>query len=346
MQTRYLKQSLGRGICSLFLIGLLLTTWLPIASAQPLKKLKLCNETSYFLNVSVALQVGAANQSKGWQTLMPGSCENSQITLSGNERVYVYAQSDDIYAGSGQRFEGNEQFCVSFKSDFDIDGRRECRERGFTSADFANVDTQSAQPQISFSDSLDFGRKRAKTAAAQRLLQELGNEVGQIDGYSGRRTLKALDNFQKEHGLTRNSQISQKLLNKLYRAVKEIENARGLLLCNKTDYLVWASVGQVQGDKFKTEGWLQIHPQKCQKGIREALNARYYFVYAEAVDDAGNPVRQGGRRLVWSGDISLCTKPTRFVIKTRNDCDKKGLNKTKFMQIDTGAKTNWVTNFE
>ncbi len=97
-------------------------------------------------------RLGRPTSLRGWQTLMPGSCENSQITLSGNERVYVYAQSDDIYAGSGQRFEGNEQFCVSFKGDFDIDGRRECRERGFTSADFANVDTQSAQPQISFSD--------------------------------------------------------------------------------------------------------------------------------------------------------------------------------------------------
>ncbi|MGC6475551.1 MAG: DUF1036 domain-containing protein [Parvibaculales bacterium] len=346
MQAPYLSDRLGRCLCGLFLIGWLLTAWLPSATAQPLKKLKLCNETSYFLNVSVALQVGAASQSKGWQTLMPGSCENSQVPFSGNESVFIYAQSDDIYAGPGQRFEGNEQFCVSFKGDFDIDGRRECRERGFTSADFANVDMQTDQPQISFSDSLDFGRKRAKTAAAQRLLEELGNEVGQIDGYSGRRTLTALDNFQKEHGLTRNSQISNKLLTKLYRAVKEIENKRGLLLCNKTDYLVWASVGQVQEDSFKTEGWLQIPPQKCQKGIREALNARYYFVYAEAVDDTGNPVRQGGRRLVWSGDFLLCTKPTRFVIKTRNDCDKKGLDKTKFMQIDTGAKTNWVVNFE
>ncbi len=66
---------------------------------------------------------------------------------------------------------------------------------------------------------------------------------------------------------SRNSQISQKLLNKLYRAVKEIENARGLLLCNKTDYLVWASVGQVQGDKFKTEGWLQIPRKNAKKGF-------------------------------------------------------------------------------
>ena len=314
--------------------------------SQDQKTVKLCNETGHVLNAATALRIGGASKSQGWQKIMPGKCETGMRAKIGTDEVFVYAQSDAIYSGPVQRFEGNEQFCVSYNGDFNIDGRRDCRERGFAAVDFAQIDYSSDNPQVTFSDPLDFNRKQAKTAAAQRLLNELGYNIGQVDGLNGRRTINSLHEFQSKNGHKKDAQVSDAVLKDLFQKAGVKAEKRGLLLCNKTNDLVWAAVGRVKGDGFKTEGWLSIEPQKCRKGINEELTARYYFVYAEAVDPSGNPVIHAGRRQVWNGNFELCTKPTRFMIESRNNCANQGLDKTGFMKIDTGAKTSWVLNFE
>ncbi|MGC6471252.1 MAG: DUF1036 domain-containing protein [Parvibaculales bacterium] len=314
--------------------------------AQETTKVKLCNETSFFLNVAMALRLGAASKSQGWLQVMPGKCETGLLASAGTDEAFVYAQSDVIYSGPVQRFEGNEQFCISFDGDFDIDGRRDCRERGFVAVDFALIDNNTDTPEVTFTDPLDFSRRQAKTAAAQRLLSALDYDIGRIDGLSGRRTLSSLHAFQKTAGHPKSNKVTNDLLTDLYEKAALKAESRGLLLCNKTNDLIWAAIGRVKGDGFKTEGWLSIDSQKCRKAINEELTARYYFVYAEAVDTSGNPVIRAGRRQVWNGSFELCTKPTRFAIETRNDCAGQGLDKTGFMKIDTGAETNWVLNFE
>ncbi|MGC6512659.1 MAG: DUF1036 domain-containing protein [Parvibaculales bacterium] len=319
---------------------------MPSAQAQEAGKVKLCNETSHFLNVATALRVGAASKSQGWLQVMPGTCETGLLASADMDEAFVYAQSDSIYSGSVQRFEGNEQFCISFDGDFDIDGRRDCRERGFAAVDFALIDISTATPEVTFSDPLGFSRRQSKTAAAQRLLSEMGYDIGRIDGLSGRRTIASLHDFQKANGYPKSGNVTKAVLTELYEQASRKAGERGLLLCNKTDDLIWAAVGRVKGDGFKTEGWLSIDSQKCRKGINDELAARYYFVYAEAVDPAGNPVIRAGRRQVWNGTFELCTKPTRFAIETRNDCASLGLDKTGFMKIDTGAETSWILNFE
>ncbi len=341
-----MKRKISYFVWLLPILASLLAFWPETSFAQASKQIELCNETSYVIKVATALRIGAASQSKGWQKIIPGDCVPSKTLTNGKEQVFVYAQSDDIYSGSVKRFEGNEQFCISFDSEFDIDGRRDCRERGYVATDFTQIDNRVKKPQVTFSDPLDFTPKRAKTAAAQRLLQELGYDIGQIDGLSGKRTINSLYDFQSKNGHRKSTTISKNLLNDLFDKVGVRSKARGLLLCNKTDDLIWAAIGRVQGDGFKTEGWLSIDPQECRRAIKEELTARYYFVYAEAVDSKGNPVIRAGRRQVWTGDFELCTKPTRFIIETRNDCAKRGLDKTGFMKIDTGAKTSWVKNFE
>lgn len=314
--------------------------------AQESTKVKLCNETSHFLNVATALKVGAATKSQGWLKVMPGYCQTGFLGTTDIEEAFVYAQSESIYSGAVQRFEGNEQFCIAFDEDFNIDGRRDCRQRGYVAVDFALIDTRTDTPEVTFTDPLGFTRRQAKIAAAQRLLSELGYDIGRIDGLSGLRTINSLQNFQKVNGHQISAKVTNDLLTDLYKKASLIAEKRGLLLCNKTNDLIWAAVGRVKGDGFKTEGWLAIAPQKCRKGINDELSARYYFVYAEAVDTSGNPVIRAGRRQVWNGTFEMCTKPTRFAIETRNDCARQGLDKTGFMKIDTGAETNWVLNFE
>lgn len=331
----------------LIMAGLLLPQ--QVAAQQPVS-VNLCNKTSYVIDVATALQAGAASQSKGWTQILSGDCAISPMKTTSDGQFYVYAQSVDAHAGAIQRFSGNEQFCIGARAGFEVDGRRECRERGLETADFAPADTRTKKrtnkPVVTFSDPLGFSQKRARIAGAQRLLSDIGYKVGQVDGYIGRRTRQSLNDFRKKNGLPPKIAITSDLLETLLQAVKIESDKRGLTLCNKTPDLIWAALSEVSKDSFKTQGWLKVKPDQCAKGINAVLNNRYYFIYAEAVDENANPVIRAGRRQLWSGDFNLCTKPTRFAIEGRNDCDAQGFDKTGFMKIDTGDKTSWVVDFE
>ncbi len=318
----------------------------PQVQAQENVQIKLCNETSYVIQAATAFQIGAASQSKGWRQILPGACATAPMKAGANGRYYVYAQSIGVHAGAVQRFKGNEQFCIGAPSGFEIDGRRECRERGHAMADFAPTDIDAQKSLVTFTDPLDFGTKRARIAGAQRLLSDIGYDVGKVDGFMGRRTRTALEDFRKKHELPPKLQITSAFLAKLLEVAAIHSDKRGLILCNKTSDLIWAALGEISRDSFKTQGWLKVQPKQCTKGINAILTNRYYFVYAEAVDDNGNPVMRAGRRQVWAGDFSLCTKPTRFTIEGRNDCASQGFDKTGFMKIDTGSKPSWVVSFE
>lgn len=316
------------------------------ALAQQPVGVKLCNETSYVINVATALQAGAASQSKGWTKILSGNCRTAPMKSTSDGQYFTYAQSVGAHAGAIQRFRGNEQFCIGQQKDFEIDGRRECRARGYATADFAPADTRGNKPVVTFSDPLDFSKKRARIAGAQRLLSDIGYKVGQIDGYMGRRTRISINNFRKKKNLPKMSEITPAFLRTLLKEAKRENDKRGLTLCNKTPDLIWAALSEVSKDSFKTQGWLKVKAGKCAKGINAVLKNRYYFVYAEAVDEKGNPVIRAGRRQLWSGDFNLCTKPTRFIIEGRNNCDSRGFDRTGFMKIDTGSKTSWVLDFE
>ncbi len=332
----------------------IIKTWIAVCAFVTLltpqtanaETVKLCNYTSYVLEAATALQDGNASQSKGWVRMFPGKCEVAPQAPSSGAELFVYARSLKVHAGDVQNFTGAERFCIRNDTDFDINGRRECRMRGHAAADFSPAEYSSKKNQIFFSESYNFNSKQAQVAGAQRLLSDIGYEIGLIDGFAGRRTRDSLKDFQLKNDLTQSQIITQDLLARLFEAAEAKSQSRGLQLCNDTPHLVWSAIGFVSKDNFTTQGWLKIPSGECIRAINKSLLDRYYFVYAEAVDKQGKPLLQSGKPLIWGGTFDLCTKPTRFTIEGRNECAEKGFDKTGFMKIDTGKEQKWIMRFE
>ena len=71
------------------------------------------------------------------------------------------------------------------------------------------------------------------------------------------------------------------MLKKLLETADEQSEERGLILCNKTDYLVWAATGIVREDSFESRGWHRIDAKDCAQVINSNLDDKYYFYYAK-----------------------------------------------------------------
>ena len=306
---------------------------------------RLCNETSYVLNVATAYKRGMSSKTEGWIMLLPGMCRTSK-KMPKNASAFVYARSDTAHAGQALLFTGSERFCVGEeKGNFTIEGRRECRRRGYFEADFAPVARNRGSSLVEFTEKPDYGRRRARAAGVQRILNDLQYNIGAVDGFGGARTREAIAAYKSRYGVSGNLQ-NEKLLRALIKSLRQEARQRGLILCNKTKHAVWVATGMVKGDSFESSGWLRVTPANCAQSLNRPLNDRFYFYYAEAVTKNGRPLMQGGQRKIWAGDFSMCIKQTRFVIDGTQNCHARGFKQAQFRKIDTGLENKWRVDLE
>lgn len=322
----------------------LLTGFSVTAPAQA--SLRLCNETSYVLQVAASSRQGLASKTEGWFNLNPGACKEALSDMPDDAQAFVYGKSDPAHAGEGLVFDGSERFCVAAENaPFSVEGRRNCRRRGYIEADFAPVAEGRGRRLVTFTEKSDFGRRRARTAGVQRLLSDLQYEIGAIDGYGGERTREAESAYKLRFSVKGNPK-GDDLLRKLIQTARSEADERGLTLCNRTQYLVWAASGKLRQDEFESTGWLPVPATQCAQIINSNLSDRFYFYYAEAVHEDGRPVREAGRAKIWGGDKTMCTKPTRFTISGEENCLARGYDSRGFKQIDTGTSQRWKVNLD
>lgn len=316
-----------------------------LAPAPAHAKLRLCNETSYVLSVATAFQLGLASKTEGWQSVLPGACKTALKNIPDGAGAFVHAVSHPAHSADKLAFDGSERFCIGPRERrFTIEGRRECRKRGHVSENFAPVEMDATRPTVTFTEDDNFGRL-AVMAGIQRLLGDIGYETGTIDGFGGVRTREAISAFKLRYQIRGNPSNSD-LLARLLDTAAEQSEERGLIMCNKTDYLVWAATGIVREDSFESRGWHRIDAKDCAQVINGNLDDKYYFYYAEAVTDTGRQAVRAGRPVLWQGDFTMCTKSTRFVIINREDCQARGLDAAKFRRIDTGTARKWRVNLD
>jgi uncharacterized membrane protein len=313
-------------------------------------KVRLCNETSHVLQVAAAYQQGVASKTEGWISVLPGECQNGLADLPDNAQAFTYAKSDAAHAGEGLVFDGSERFCVGAdrpddRAGFTVEGRRDCRRRGYVEADFTPLASSSNRQTVTFTEKSDFGRRRALMAGIQRLLSDLQYDIGAVDGFGGARTRDAAAAYKLRYGI-QNDPKGKALLAKLIKTVRDEASQRGLTLCNKTSHLVWAATGMLRADVFESRGWTRVPGTSCVQVFNQTLDDRYYFYYAEAMDEKGKSIVEAGRRKTWGGDQNLCTKPTRFVIRGDENCNQRGFDRHSFVQIDTGTARRWKVNLE
>lgn len=107
-----------------------------------------CNQTLDVVNLAVAHDVGDAAaqdgvwtmQIEGWWTIGANQCVN--VIREELENRYVYIYATDVF---GQPiYSGTDEMCVEPRR-FVIRGIRDCWQRGYMVAKFAEVDTQEQE---------------------------------------------------------------------------------------------------------------------------------------------------------------------------------------------------------
>jgi uncharacterized membrane protein len=103
-------------------------------------------------------------------------------------------------------------------------------------------------------------------------------------------------------------------------------------VCNQSFDVVNVAIGQFERDEFVTRGWWTVGPNQCANVIREKLDARYVYVFAQ--DVFGNAILNGG--------TSMCVGPKEFEIQGEKDCAVRGFLEVPYVEVDTQRTERWT----
>ncbi|WP_298262201.1 DUF1036 domain-containing protein [uncultured Litoreibacter sp.] len=102
-------------------------------------------------------------------------------------------------------------------------------------------------------------------------------------------------------------------------------------ICNQSFDVVNVAIGRdVEGD-FQTEGWWTIGTNQCANVIRDELESRYIYVYAQ--DVFGKPML--------NGTTTMCIEGKRFTIRGIASCWSRGHVQARFIEVDTEKTQRW-----
>ena len=103
-------------------------------------------------------------------------------------------------------------------------------------------------------------------------------------------------------------------------------------VCNQSFDVVNVAVGQYEDEDFVTRGWWTIGPNQCANVIRDELQSRYIYVFAQDVF---------GKEIL-EGTIPLCVAPKRFVLRGEDGCLTDGNIPVDFIEVDTLETERWT----
>jgi len=103
-------------------------------------------------------------------------------------------------------------------------------------------------------------------------------------------------------------------------------------VCNQSFDVVNVAVGQFEDGGFVTEGWWTVGPNQCGNVIREELQSRYIYVFAQDVFG----------KAVLDGTTPMCIAPDRFTIRGETDCLLRGYLEAGFLEVDTQKTERWT----
>jgi uncharacterized membrane protein len=101
--------------------------------------------------------------------------------------------------------------------------------------------------------------------------------------------------------------------------------AADLRMCNNTANRVSIALAYNDGLSWVSEGWWNLKSLDCETLLSGALASQFYYVYA--MDERGGE---------WKGKAFMCTSDREFKIDGRQDCFRRGYDRTGFFEVDTG----------
>ena len=107
----------------------------------------------------------------------------------------------------------------------------------------------------------------------------------------------------------------------------DAQAARGWQLCNKTSYVIEASVGR------------RLRPGSCETALEGPLRPGIHYLFARSSN-----AHRGGRR-IWGGDFPLCIDTTgSFSVESPKECTTMGLESRDFRPVLIENRNGWKTS--
>ena len=105
-----------------------------------------------------------------------------------------------------------------------------------------------------------------------------------------------------------------------------------LSLCNQSYDVLNIAIAEPDGAEFTTSGWWRVAPNQCATLRREALQARYYYIFA--ADVFGNEALPGS--------TPMCIATGKFEIDGQQDCLIRGYLDARYYEVDTQEQDSWT----
>ena len=302
-----------------------------------------CNKTSYALSAALGFVDTEELLTRGWWRLRPGECKRviSEEVPAG--RYYVYAEAIPGHRGDLRTWSGGTPLCVQNDSLFTLRDQSVCsadpqRQREFKAVDVTAEDAGSYTTE--FTDENNFTTYQAQVAGVQRLLGDVGFEIGQIDGALGATTKSALRNYRRANGLGQDGVIDDAVVDSLIARANDEDAKLGFFFCNETMLPVWAAFAQPAADEegYRSSGWWRLDAGACAKVRRGALTADPYYVYGIMQAEDQELVLAGG-------DTAFCVSSVQFDARGDVACEESGFDSAVFRRIDTGGEQAWTFEF-
>ncbi len=302
--------------------------------------LRLCNNTSYVLDLALGIESKGAVATRGWFRADPGQC---QAVLQGAveaEQLFVHARAMLAYGNSPLPLAGHADLCIA-DGNFVIAGARKCPD-GRHLARFTAVKPSEDNNSLvtNVAEEADYTSEQARLAGVQRLLVAAGYDANPIDGLEGKKTETALASFLKERKLAADASTAATFFDALLDAAAKARTF-GLTWCNDTQNVVMAALGSEEGGGIVTHGWYRVMPGHCYQPEVSGQPRRLYS-FAEAVDADGQGIKRGQRTVAWGGPAVLCTRDVKFAIEDQKDCVDRGLAASGFAVIDPSRGSTTV----
>lgn len=115
-----------------------------------------------------------------------------------------------------------------------------------------------------------------------------------------------------------------------------------LSLCNRTSYVLYASVAAALSNGVQAQGWIRVAPGLCQVALPGDLTAPAYFLYARTAQAHSGPSR------AWGGNVQICAKDTNFASRgpvNPQQCASDDFFKLPFAGVDTHRMKSWTATF-
>lgn len=301
-----------------------------------------CNKTSYAVSSAIGFVDGDRMATRGWWRLRPGECKVVLTDQIKPGRYFVYAESIPGHRGAVRTWSGDTQLCVEEQGFFTLRDQDACREDARKRRPFFAVevtpDSEGAW-RTEFSEAANYTVYSAEIAGTQRLLKDLGYDVGRIDGDLGDDTRRAMHAFERKAGLEIKNTVDDSLIDALVESANEQERKLGLFYCNDAQAPVWASVAEpLDQGAYRARGWWRIDAGECVKVLKGPLASDHYYIYAELEAD-------NRERPLLGGDLALCVNDVTYDLTNHANCESGGLETAPFRRLDIGDANSWTYRF-